>query len=139
MIENVMMMLSAATTTTMTVFGINILSISSAVLLIATFGVVVRRGFIDWLSAYQYQSLVLSIITAIIGYTSGLWQLYIAAALTLIIKCLVIPKVLQYATKNVRVSYKIETHPYINIRTSVIVSALLVALIFSYTADFNKL
>jgi hydrogenase-4 component E len=119
--------------TTVTLYGINILSISSAVLLIATFGVVVRRGFIDWLGAYQYQSFALSAITAIMAYTTAIWQLYIAAALTLIIKCIVIPKVLQYATRNVRISYKIETHPYISIRSSVIVSALLVALSFFIT------
>jgi hydrogenase-4 component E len=135
MIEDTIM--TVANTITTTIFGINLLSISSAILLIATFGVIVRRGFMDWLGAYRYQSLVLSGITTIIGYTSGVWELYIAAALTLIIKWLVIPKVLQRATKNVGISYKIETHPYISIRGSVIISAILVALSYAITQEIH--
>lgn len=116
-----------------TIFGINVLTISSAALIIATFGVVVRREFRDWLSGYQYQSLVLFAITTIIAYVSDMWELYIAAVLTLVVKCLVIPKILHYATKNVKIGYKIEVRPYISIRSSVIISALFVALSYFLT------
>ncbi|HEX7031505.1 MAG TPA: hypothetical protein VF172_00750 [Nitrososphaera sp.] len=119
-----------------TIFGINILTISSAALIIATFGVIVRREFHDWLGAYRYQSLVLSAITAIIAYVSNVWELYIAAALTLIVKCLVIPRILHYATRNARIGYNIEVRPYISIRSSVIISALFVALSYFLTQQF---
>ncbi len=120
-----------------TIFGIDILTISSAALIIATFGVVVRREFRDWLGAYKYQSLVLSAITAIIAYVSGVWELYIAAALTLVVKCLVIPRILNYATRNARIGYNnIEVRPYVSIRSAVIVSALFVALSYFLTQQF---
>jgi hydrogenase-4 component E len=106
----------------------DILTISGAVLLIATFGIVATRGFMDWLNAYRYQSIVLSGVTAIIGYVTGIWEIYIAAGLTLVIKSIIIPRVLTYVTRKIEIEFKLETNPYVSIRASVIISALLVAL-----------
>ena len=112
---------------------LDILTISGAILLIATFGIVVRRGFLDWLNAYRYQSIVLSGVTAIIGYITGIWEIYIAAGMTLVIKSFIIPKVLTYVTRKLEIEFKLETNPYISIRSSVIISALLVALSYFLT------
>lgn len=106
----------------------DVLTISGAILLIATFGIVATRGFTDWLNAYRYQSIVLSGVTAIIGYVTGIWEIYIAAGLTLLIKSIIIPKVLTYVTRKLEIEFKLETNPYVSIRASVIISALLVAL-----------
>lgn len=106
----------------------DVLTISGAILLIATFGIVATRGFMDWLNAYRYQSIVLSGVTAIIGYVTGIWEIYIAAGLTLVIKSIIIPKVLTYVTRRLEIEFKLETNPYVSIRASVIISALLVAL-----------
>lgn len=106
----------------------DVLAISGAILLIATFGIIATRGFMDWLNAYRYQSIVLSGITAIIGYVTGIWEIYIAAGLTLVIKSIIIPKVLIYVTRKLEIEFKLETNPYLSIRASVIISALLVAL-----------
>ena len=107
---------------------LDILTISGAILLISTFGIVVRRGFLDWLNAYRYQSIVLSGVTAIIGYVTGILEIYIAAGMTLVIKSIIIPKVLTYVTRKLEIKFKLETNPYVSIRASVIISALLVAL-----------
>ena len=106
----------------------DVLTISGAVLLIATFGIVATRGFMDWLNAYRYQSIVLAGVTAIIGYVTGIWEIYIASGLTLVIKSIIIPKVLTYVTRKLEIEFKLETNPYVSIRASVIISALLVAL-----------
>ncbi|MBI2937489.1 MAG: hypothetical protein HYY22_04720 [Thaumarchaeota archaeon] len=112
---------------------IDILTISSAVLMIATFGVVVRRGFMDWLRAYRYQTMALSGVTAIIAYMTGIWEIYIAAALTLIIKAVVIPRVLLRVTSQLKFVARYELNPYISVRLSAIISALLVALAYFLT------
>ncbi len=106
----------------------DILTISAAILLIATFGVVARRGFLDWLNAYRLQSVVLAGVTGIVGYVTGIWEIYIAAALTLVIKSVIIPKVLTYVTRRLEIEFKMETNPYVSLRTAVIISAFLVAL-----------
>ena len=112
----------------MGIIQLDVLTISGAVLLIATFGIVATRGFMDWLNAYRYQSIVLAGVTAIIGYVTGIWEIYIAAGLTLMIKSIIIPKVLTYVTRKLEIEFKLETNPYVSIRASVIISALLVAL-----------
>lgn len=105
-----------------------LMQISAVILLIATFGIVVRRGFLDWLNAYRYQTVILSGITALVAVITGIWELYIASALTFLIKVIVIPKILFRVTKNLDSPIRFEIEPYLSIRTSVIVSALLVAL-----------
>lgn len=112
---------------------VDILTISSAGLLIATFGVVVRRGFADWLSAYRYQTVVLAAVTAVIAYFTGVWEIYVAAALTLVIKAVIIPRVLLRVTKKIKDEFKTETNPYVSLRLSVLISALLVALSYALT------
>ncbi len=117
----------------MTIVQPDILTISAAILLIATFGVVARRGFLDWLNAYRLQSVVLAGVTAIIGYVTGIWEIYIAAALTFVIKSIVIPKVLTYVTSRLEIEFKTETRPYVSLRMAIIISAFLVALSYFLT------
>ncbi|HUK75105.1 MAG TPA: hypothetical protein VLU99_04870, partial [Nitrososphaerales archaeon] len=68
-----------------------ILTLTAVGLLLSTFGVVVRRSFEGWLSAYRYQSVVLAGSTAVIAYETGLWEIYAAAVLTLVVKAVIIP------------------------------------------------
>lgn len=108
-------------------------TLSSVALLVSTFGVVVRRSFSGWLSAYRYQSIVLGGSTAIIAYVTSLWEVYAVAALTVLIKAIVIPKLLVRVTRNVDDEFKIEANPYVSIRLSVLISAFLVALSYGVT------
>jgi len=105
-----------------------ILTLTAVGLLVSTFGVVVRRSFSGWLSAYRYQSVVLAGSTAVIAYETGLWEIYAAAILTLVVKAIVIPRLLVRVTESVKGEFKIEANPYVSIRFSLLISALLVAL-----------
>ena len=115
----------------------NILQISAAVLLIATFAVVSRRGFMDWLNAYRYQSIVLAAITALIASITGIWEIYLAAGLTLLIKAIIIPKILLRITGKLTLEVRTEISPYISIRASVLISAMLVALSYFLTQQIS--
>ena len=108
-----------------------VLTLSSVALLISTFGVVVRRGFDGWLSAYRYQSIVLAGSTAVIAYATGFWEIYAAAILTLVVKAVIIPRLLVRVTESVKDEFKIEANPLVSIRLSLLISALLVALSYS--------
>lgn len=107
---------------------IDLLTLSSAGLLISTFGVLVRRSLTGWVSAYRYQSIVIAVSTAVIAYSTGLWEIYVAAALTLVVKATIIPRLLVRVTSGIEGGLKIEANPYVSIRLSVLISALLVAL-----------
>jgi hydrogenase-4 component E len=106
----------------------DILTLSSVGLLLTTFGVVVRRSFTGWLSAYRYQSVVLAGSTAVIAYETGFWEIYAAAILTLTVKAIIIPRLLVRVTESVKDEFKIEANPFVSIRLSLLISALLVAL-----------
>ena len=114
----------------MAIPNLDILALSAVALLIATFAVVVRRGFLDWVTGYRYQSLVLAGVTAVIAYTTGIWEIYVAAGLTLVIKAVVIPKVLLRVTRKIQGELT-ELNPYVSIRVSVIISAILVILAYA--------
>ncbi|MCV0367311.1 MAG: hypothetical protein K5798_08645 [Nitrosopumilus sp.] len=107
---------------------INLLDISAVILLVATFGLVVSRGFLNWVNAYRYQTIVLAGIVALIASVSNIWELYLVSALTLGIKAVIIPKILFYVTKKLDSPIKLEIDPYISLKLSVIISALLVAM-----------
>ncbi len=113
----------------------DIVAFSSVALLVSTFGVVVRRSFAGWLSAYRYQSVVLAGSTGLIAYATGVWEIYAAAVLTLLIKAIVIPRLLVRVTEGVNDEFKIEANPYVSIRLSVLVSALLVALSYALVQE----
>jgi len=115
----------------MTTLLTDLITLSAAGLLIATFGVVVRRSFVGWVSAYRYQSVVLAASTAVVGYSTGFWDIYAAALLTLVVKAEVIPRLLVRVTSGVEGGLKMEANPYVSIRLSVLVSALLVALSYA--------
>ncbi|MFQ5496647.1 MAG: NADH-quinone oxidoreductase subunit K [Nitrosopumilus sp.] len=116
---------------------INLLYISAVILLVATFGLVVRRGFSDWVHAYRYQTIVLSGIVALIAFTTNIWELYIVSVLTFGIKAIVIPKILFYVTNKLNSPIKLEVDPYISMRLSVIVSALLVAMSYFISSNLG--
>ncbi len=105
-----------------------ILTLTAVGLLLSTFGVVVRRSFEGWLSAYRYQSIVLAGATAVIAYETGLWEIYAAAILTLVVKAAIIPRLLVRVTDSVKDEFKIEANPFVSIRVSILFSAVLVAL-----------
>lgn len=109
---------------------INLLLISAVILLIATFGTIVRRGFSDWLHAYRYQTIILAAIVSLIATMTNSFELYLVAILTFGIKAITIPKILLYITKKLDSPIKFEINPYVNIRSSVIIYVLLV--IISY-------
>jgi hydrogenase-4 component E len=115
----------------MTALLADLLTLSSAGLLIATFGVVMRRSFSGWVSAYRYQSVVLAASTAVVGYSTGFWDVYAAAVITLVVKAEVIPRLLVRVTSGVEGGLKLESNPYVSIRLSVLISALLVALSYA--------
>ena len=112
-----------------------IVALSSVALLVSTFGVVVRRSFAGWLSAYRYQSVVLAGSTGLIAYATGIWEVYVAAVLTLLVKAIVIPRLLVRVTEGVNDEFKIEANPYVSIRLSVLISALLVALSYALVQE----
>jgi hydrogenase-4 component E len=98
---------------------------SSAVLL---FGLVLlwRRSIRAHISAFAGQSIALALLTAVLGYFDGDWELYLVAMLLLSIKGIGIPMLLR--RMEVRFGTERELEPYVNTGTSILISGLLALL-----------
>jgi len=74
------------------------------------------------------QSLTLAALGGLMGYNTGLEEFYIAAFLTFSVKGLVIPYILFYTIKRIKVNQEIE--PFLGIKKSLLISLCLVMLAF---------
>ena len=80
----------------------NILLFLSGTLLIATVVLVIKREFAEWIQAYKYQTIILSIITGVIGYITNNWEIYLAAIVTFSLKAVIVPKILIKVTEKIK-------------------------------------
>jgi len=100
---------------------------SSAVLL---FGLVLlwRRGVPAYVNAFTWQSIVLALVAATVAWFGGQRELYVVAALLVLLKGIAIPRLL--ARMERRFASERELAPYVNTATSLVVAGLLV--LFGY-------
>jgi hydrogenase-4 component E len=100
---------------------------SSAVLL---FGLVLlwRRGVPAYVNAFTWQSIVLALVAATVAWFGGQRELYVVAALLVLLKGIAIPRLL--ARMERRFATERELAPYVNTATSLVVAGLLV--LFGY-------
>ncbi|KAA2279240.1 MAG: hypothetical protein AB7V56_16495 [Candidatus Nitrosocosmicus sp.] len=115
----------------------NLLIFLSGTLLISTIVLVIKREFSGWIQAYRYQTIVLTIITVVIGYITNNWEIYVAATITFSLKALIVPRLLIKVTENISYDFKNETKPYLSIRTLLVGSAILVALSYFSTQQIR--
>lgn len=101
--------------------------LSSAVLLCGLI-LLWRRSVSGYVTAFAWQSIALSGLTAVVGYFGGDRNLYWVAAFLFAIKGIGIPRLLR--RMEARLGPLREIEPYVNTATSLLVSALLV--IFAY-------
>lgn len=115
----------------------SILIFLSGALLISTFVLVIKREFSEWIQSYRYQTIILSVITGVIGYITNNWEIYLAAFITFSLKAIMVPKILTKVTDKVNHDFKNETKPYISIRMSLVVSPILVVLSYFLTQQIQ--
>jgi len=98
--------------------------------LVLIFGLILlwRRSVTAYISAFTWQSVVLSGVTAIVGYFGNDHELYWVAVALLLLKAVVIPRLLRRMER--RFAAERELDPYVNTATSLVISGLLV--LFGY-------
>lgn len=98
--------------------------------LVLIFGLVVlwRRGVPAYISALTWQSLVLAAVAVTVGWFAGEHELYVVAALLVVIKGVAIPRLLTRMERRFRSEREIA--PYVNTATSLVFGGLLV--LFGY-------
>ena len=98
--------------------------------LVLIFGLILlwRRSVTAYISAFTWQSSVLSGVTAIVAYFGHDHELYWVAGVLFLLKAVVIPRLLKQMER--RFAAERELDPYVNTATSLVISGLLV--LFGY-------
>lgn len=90
-----------------------------------------HRGVTAYIKAFRWQSVVLSMVTAIVGYFGNDPELYWVAGGLFVLKALAIPQLLTRMER--RFPAERELAPYVNTATSLVVAGLLVLVGYGVT------
>ncbi len=100
-----------------------------AVLLLLAFAMISQRRILSLIHLFTLQGATLVLATAIVGYVTNQPHLYLSAAITLILKVLLIPWLLHRVIARLNVRWDVET--LINIPTTMLLGILLVIFAFN--------
>jgi hydrogenase-4 component E len=106
-------------------------TLSASLVLLYGIALLWRRSLSAFIKAFRWQSLVLSVTFALIGYLGHDHELYTVAVILLGLKVFIIPWYLNRL--QTRVGAEHEAQPYVNVATSLIVAGLLVMLAYAIT------
>ena len=108
--------------------GSQLVNLCSALLLLTCFAIVAQRRLSACVDLFALQSAFLVVTAALVAYLTGNQHIYIAAALTGVIKVIIIPRVLKKVID--RLNVKRELVMYINVPTGLLICGGLVMLAF---------
>jgi hydrogenase-4 component E len=114
-----------------------LIDLGAAVLLLTSFSMLSQRRILSLVNLYAWQGAVLSVATAALAYTSGQHHLYISAALSLLLKVIVLPLILHRLIDRLNVRW--DTEPMLNIPTTMLIGILLVVFSFALSQPIAAL
>lgn len=109
-------------------FAVQLLQILGMLLLLTAFATVAARLLPQVIQVYVLQSFVLALVALVVGIFTQSTDLYIVAALTVIVKCGAVAWILRTATR--RLHLQREVRPYLSIPASLLICVLLSVLAF---------
>lgn len=119
------------------VFAAQLNSVLAALILLTSFGLLVQRRVYGLLHIFAWQGLLLSVSTAIVGFTADLPHLYISAVLTLALKVVALPYILYVLIHKLRIHKEVEH--VINVPTTMMIGIALVIFSYHQTAPIREL
>ena len=118
-------------------FSGQLINLFAALLLLVSFAMLSQRRVLSLINLFALQGLLLAISTAIVAYSSHQHHLYYSAALTLVLKVIILPWILHRLIRKLNVKWDIET--LFNIPTTMLVGIALVVFAFNLAAPISQL
>jgi hydrogenase-4 component E len=103
----------------------------SALLLLTCFAIVAQRRLSACVDLFALQSVFLAATATIVAFLTGIHHIYIAAALTVIVKAIVIPRILNKVIERLNVTRELVMN--VNIPAGLLICGALVILAFFIT------
>jgi hydrogenase-4 component E len=111
--------------------GSQLVDLGSALLLLTCFGIVAQRRLSACVDLFALQSVFLALTVTLVAFLTGVHHIYIAAALTIVIKAVVIPRILKKVIERLNVSRELVMN--INVPASLLICGMLVMVAFLIT------
>ncbi len=118
-------------------FSGQLINLFAALLLLIAFAMLSQRRVLSLINLFALQGLMLSVSTAIVAYSSDQNHLYYSAALTLVLKVLILPWILHRLIRKLNVKWDVET--LFNIPTTMLVGIALVVFAFNLAAPISQM
>lgn len=117
--------------------SVQFINLLASMLLLIAFAMLSQRRILSLIKLFAWQGLILSLSTFVVAYSTGQHHLYYSAALTLLLKVLVLPWLLHRLMRKLNVRWDVET--LINIPTTMLVGIGLVIFSFNLAAPISQL
>ena len=114
-----------------------LVNLLAAFLLLIAFAMLSQRRILTLIRLFAWQGAALTASTLIVAYTTGQVHLYFSAALTLLLKVLLIPWVLHRLIDRLQIRWDVET--LINIPATMLIGIGLVIFAFALAAPISEL
>lgn len=111
--------------------GSHLVDLGSALLLLTCFAIVAQRRLSACVDLFALQSVFLALTATLVAFLTGIHHIYVAAALTILIKAIVIPRILKKVIERLNVSRELVMH--INVPASLLICGVLVMVAFLIT------
>ena len=117
--------------------GSQLVNLCSALLLLTCFAIIAQRRLSACVDLFALQSVFLAVTAALVAFLTGAHHIYIAAALTVVIKVIVLPRILKAVIERLNVTRELVLN--INIPSSLLICGALVILAFYITQPIISL
>lgn len=114
-----------------------LINLLAALLLLIAFAMLSQRRVLSLINLFAWQGLVLSISTLVVAISTQQQHLYYSAALTLVLKVIILPWILHRLIRKLNVKWDVET--LINIPTTMLVGIMLVIFAFNLALPITQL
>ena len=120
----------------MTPFTTQLVNLFASVLLLIAFAMLSQRRIVTLINLFALQGLALAASTFTVAYATGQGHLYYSAAITFVLKVLLLPWILHRLIRRLNVKWDIET--LINIPAMMLVGIVLVVFAFNLALPISQ-
>ncbi|MBI1887938.1 MAG: formate hydrogenlyase [Nitrosomonadales bacterium] len=117
--------------------SLQFINLLAALLLLIAFAMLAQRRILSLINLFAWQGAVLALSTFVVAYTTSQHHLYYSAALTLLLKVMVLPWLLHRLIHRLNVRWDVET--LLNIPTTMLAGLALVIFAFNLAAPISQL
>ncbi len=117
-------------------FGDKMITLMAAFVLVLQITMVAQHWLVTIIRVFAVQSFLLACIAATIAYFNDAPHIYVVAALTLLLKAIIVPVVLTRLLEKIDIRREVE--PFINMPISIIISGFLTLLAYVVAESFQR-